>query len=48
MKDWIIYDDKPEKKIYYRKDEGFANLTVYLEKVIEAPMLNFMALLAEA
>ena len=35
-------------KIYYKLEAGFNNCTLYMEKIINAPMINLMAVLAEA
>ena len=43
-----MYKDQEELKIFYKLEEGFANCTLYMEKVIKAPMINLMAVLAEA
>ena len=43
-----MYKDLEELKIYYKLEAGFANCTLYMEKVINAPMINLMAVLAEA
>ena len=45
---WTVYKDQEELKIKYKLEQGFANCTLYMEKVIQAPMLNLMAVLAEA
>ena len=47
-KSWTVYKDQEELKIFYKLEEGFANCTLYMEKVINAPMINLMAVLAEA
>lgn len=46
--DWITYKDTPEEKIKYRFEGGNSICSLYLEKVIHAPMINLMAVLAEA
>lgn len=45
---WTRFYDEPEYKIYYRYVQGEPLCSLYLERVIEAPLLNLMALLAEA
>ena len=46
--DWIMFIDLPEYKIYYRYEPGQPICSLYLERVINAPVINLMALLAEA
>ncbi len=45
---WLVYWDLPEYKIYYKFEAGSYLCSLYLEKVIDAPMINLMAVLAEA
>jgi hypothetical protein len=47
-KDWLVYKDYPEEKIYYRYEGGNHLCSLYLEKVVRAPIMNLMAVLAEA
>lgn len=46
--EWTRYYDLPEYKIYYRYTPGQPLCGIYLERVIEAPLVNLMAVLAEA
>ena len=49
MKDkWNVYKDLPLEKIYYRFEGASSLCSLYLEKVITAPIINVMAVLAEA
>jgi hypothetical protein len=48
MPDWKKFKDKPNSKIYYKHEDGFNQLTLYIEEVLEAPMLNLFAVLGEA
>ena len=45
---WTKYYDLPDYKIYYRYMPGQPLCSLFLEREIKAPMLNLMALLAEA
>ena len=45
--DWNIYKNKPELKIYYRQEGGLNTITLYMEKVVKAPIVNTLATLAE-
>jgi|LauGreDrversion4_2_1035121.scaffolds.fasta_scaffold196614_2 hypothetical protein len=45
---WTVYYDLPDYKIYYKFEPGSYLCSLYLEKVIEAPMINLMSILAEA
>ena len=47
MKNWIRFKDTETKKIFYQQEEGFKGLTIYLEGVINAPIINLFAVLAE-
>lgn len=44
---WTKFVDKPEQKIYYRKEENLSPITCYIEGVIDAPMMNIIAIMAE-
>jgi len=44
---WTKFSDKGDSKIYYKQEEGIKSLTLYLEDVIEAPLLNLFAILGE-
>ena len=44
---WHRYKDKPENKIYYQLEPGQSLITLYIERVFEAPLINLAALLAE-
>ena len=45
---WTRHKDTPEVKIFYKQENGFSNMTLYMEKVIRAPLINVLAILAEA
>lgn len=47
MKDWTKHTDKDDFKVYYRHDKGDKNLTLYLEGLINAPLINLFSILAE-
>jgi len=47
MPNWIRHTDKPEKKIYYRHEEGVKSMSLYIEGVIDAPLMNLLLVLAE-
>lgn len=47
-KDWVIFIDKPDYKIWYRYEPGQPICSLYLERVFHAPIINLMAVLAEA
>jgi hypothetical protein len=44
---WTKFSDKGDSKIYYKQEPGVKSLTLYLEDVIEAPMINLFAILGE-
>ena len=46
--DWTMYKNTDELKIFYRQEAGKQNITLYLEKVIECPLINFAMILCEA
>ena len=35
-------------KIFYKYEDGFKNCTLYMEKIVRAPMINLLATFAEA
>lgn len=39
--------DKDTTKIYYRQEKNLRSITVYMEQVVDAPMLNLFAFLSE-
>ena len=45
---WIRHKDTPEVKIFYKYETGFRNVTLYMEKIVNAPLINVLATLAEA
>ena len=45
---WIRHKDTPEVRIFYKHEDGFRNCTLYMEKIINAPMINLLAIIAEA
>ena len=45
---WTRHKDTPEVKIFYKYEDGFRNCTLYMEKVINAPLINLLAIFAEA
>lgn len=47
MSDWNKQTDNDHTKIYYRQEEGLPGITLYLEAVINAPLLNLFAVLGE-
>ena len=44
---WTKFSDKETQKIYYKQEAGLNQLTLYLEQVIEAPLINLFAILGE-
>ena len=44
---WTKFIDKPEQKIYFRKEENLSPLTCYIEGIIDAPMLDIVTIMAE-
>lgn len=44
---WKKFLDR-ETKVYYRKEDGKSLYTFYLEKIVNAPIFNLMAVIAEA
>lgn len=47
MPNWIRFSDKPDYKLFYRQEPGFPGITLYMEGVIKAPLMNMFAVLAE-
>ena len=47
MSNWVKFSEKGSTKIFYRQDPGLKGLTVYLEKVINAPLMHLLAVLVE-
>lgn len=47
MNNWNKHTDKPDKKIYYRQEQGVKALTLYIEALYECPMINLVSILAE-
>lgn len=47
MSDWVRHTEKDTTKIFYKKEEGFNGLTIYMEGVINAPLINLFSVLAE-
>lgn len=47
MSKWTKFLDKPEQKIYYKKEEGLAPITCFIEGIINAPMINVLAVVGE-
>ena len=45
---WIRHKDTPEVKIFYKLEEGLKNCTLYMEKIVRAPLINLLAVFAEA
>ena len=44
---WKKFVDKDTQKIYYQQEPGVPSLTIYLEEVINAPLINLFAILGE-
>jgi hypothetical protein len=47
MRDWTRHTDTPQQKIYYRQEKGQKTLTLYLEGLIKAPIINVVSIFAE-
>lgn len=47
MKDWNKFTDSEKQKIYYKQEEGMDGITVYLEAVVNAPLIHMFAILGE-
>ncbi|CDW81454.1 protein kinase domain protein [Stylonychia lemnae] len=47
MSSWTRHTDKPDFKIYYRQEQGFKGLTLYLEVEFKSPLMNLFTILAE-
>ena len=45
---WIRHKDTPEVKIFYKLEDGLKNCTLYMEKIVRAPLINLLAVFAEA
>ena len=46
--DWYKFANGEDMKIWYKQEEGKNLYSVYCEKIIEAPIENFLSILAEA
>ena len=44
---WHRYKDKADTKIYYKVEDGHPIVTTYSECIVEAPIINIAALIAE-
>ena len=47
MTEWIVYKDNDEEKIYYKNEPHIRSMSLYLECVINAPMMNLFAVMGE-
>lgn len=47
MSAWTRFVDKPDQKIYYKKEDGLSPLTCYVEGIINAPMINVVNIMGE-
>lgn len=47
MGDWTIYYDEPTRKVKYKYEDGLSLVSCMCEAVIEAPMINLIALFCE-
>lgn len=41
---WTKHLDQPDKKVYYKKEEGKNFITQYVETIIDAPIMNVLLL----
>jgi hypothetical protein len=48
MENWIKYKDNVDKKIYYRFEKDVRSMSLYIESIIDAPILNLCCILGEA
>eukprot|EP00349_Pseudokeronopsis_sp_Brazil_P001029 CAMPEP_0202963002 /NCGR_PEP_ID=MMETSP1396-20130829/7011_1 /ASSEMBLY_ACC=CAM_ASM_000872 /TAXON_ID= /ORGANISM="Pseudokeronopsis sp., Strain Brazil" /LENGTH=221 /DNA_ID=CAMNT_0049683889 /DNA_START=94 /DNA_END=759 /DNA_ORIENTATION=+ len=44
---WTRFMDSPDVKIFYKKDEQLSPITVYIEGIINAPLVNVLAIVAD-
>ena len=47
MSSWTKFLDKPEQKIYYRKEDNLSPVTCYMEGLVNAPMINIVSIIGE-
>ena len=47
LRGWIKHSEKANGKVYYRQEPGLKGLTVYLEGVVNAPIMNLLAVISE-
>jgi hypothetical protein len=47
MEDWTTYYDEPTRKVKYKYEDGLTLVSVMSEAIIEAPMINLIALFCE-
>ena len=48
MGDWSRFKDTRDYKVFYKMEPGVTSLSVYMEGTVNAPVLNVLAVLAEA
>lgn len=47
MRGWTKHTDKEHRKVYYKHEKDLQGITIYLEAVIEAPMINLFTVIGE-
>ena len=47
MEGWTLYVNEPDKKVYYKYEEGLKLMSALSEVIVEAPMVNVVSLFAE-
>jgi hypothetical protein len=45
--DWKKFKEKKTSKIYYKQEPGLSQITLYLEEVFEASLINLVAVIGE-
>ena len=47
MRDWTRHTDKEKIKVFYKQEKSLKTITIYLEGVVEAPMIHLFSVMGE-
>ena len=47
MADWTRYVDTETRKIYWKQENGLKSITVFMEAIYDAPLINLVSILGE-
>jgi hypothetical protein len=48
MPDWSRFRDTPDYKVYYKMEPGITTMSIFMEGLIKAPVMNALTVMAEA